>query len=91
MSQTVFAPYNLISTILVIIVMAVIIYFSQPKQDLKIVDKSLLEAQDKEDKEVIQVKENEQKTFASLLENAWILNVIIFLIGLIYLSSMGLN
>lgn len=89
MSQTVFAPYNLISTILVIIVMAVIIYFSQPKQDLKIVDKSLLEAQDKEDKEVIQVKENEQKTFASLLENAWILNVIIFLIGLIYLFKYG--
>jgi len=86
-SQTVFASYNLIATILTVLVLAFIIYFSQPKQDLKIVDKSILEAQDKELEQAKEIRQD--NTFASRLENAWILNVIIFVIGLVYLFKFG--
>ncbi|MGE4546588.1 MAG: short-chain fatty acid transporter [Desulfurella sp.] len=87
LSQTVFASYNLIATILTVFVIAFIIYFSQPKQDLKIVDKSILEAQDKELEQTKEIKRDD--TFASRLENAWILNVIIFIMGLVYLFKFG--
>ncbi|MGC9257232.1 short-chain fatty acid transporter [Desulfurella sp.] len=87
LSQTVFAWYNLIATVITVIILSFVIYFTQPKKDLKIIDKSILEAQDKELEQAKEVKKD--NTFASKLENAWILNVIVFLIGLIYLFKFG--
>ncbi len=89
MSETVFAPYNLIGTILVVIIIAIALYFMQPKEEhMKIIDKSVLEQEDREIQEATLIKKD--NTFASKLEHAWVLNVLIFVLGLIYIFRHGL-
>jgi short-chain fatty acids transporter len=89
LSETVFAPYNLIGTVLVVIIVAAVLYLMQPKSEqIKVIDKTILEQQGKEMQEAKFIKK--ENTFASKLEHAWIFNVLIFILGLIYIFKNGL-
>lgn len=77
---TIFTYYNLVPVVLLLIVMPVALYFMGPQEkDMKKVDPQMLTRQDE-----IAVPEPRPRTFATVLEDAWILNLLLVLMGVLY-------
>ena len=94
LSETVFATYNLIGVMLIVIFLIIYLYFTRLKDsDIKNIKASVLESFDKETSkgQKTSIKKTQENTFASKLENAWILSLIIFVLGIIYLFRSGLS
>ena len=78
--ETIFTAYNLVSVVLLVILMPVALYFMGPEEkDMKKVDPQLLIRQD----EVAQ-EGTRARTFATVLEDSWLLTVLLVLMGVIY-------
>jgi len=76
--QTVFTSYNLVPVILLLIVVPIALYFMGPeKSDMKRVDPEALVRQD----QAQEAEANEKNTFATALENSWIVTVLLVLMG----------
>lgn len=78
--QTIFTDYNLVPTILFVILMPVILCFIGPHEaDMKKVDPEVLVRQDDP-----QEPETRERTFATVLEDSWIITVLLVLMGVVY-------
>jgi short-chain fatty acids transporter len=78
--DTIFTWYNLVPVILLIIVIPIALYFMGPdEKDMKRVDPEILIKQDE-----VPAPVNQEKTFATVLENAWPITVLLVLMGAIY-------
>jgi short-chain fatty acids transporter len=77
---TIFTWYNMVPVVLLIIVISIALCFMGPDdKDMKRVDPELLIKQDE-----VLAPPNQEKTFATVLENAWPLTVLLVLMGAIY-------
>ena len=78
--ETIFTWYNLTPVVLLIIVIPIALYFMGPdEKDMKRVDPEVLIKQDE-----VPAPANQEKTFATMLENAWPITVLLVLMGVIY-------
>jgi len=78
--ETIFTAYNLVPVVLLVILMPVALYFMGPEEkDMKKVDPQVLFRQD----EVAQ-EGTRARTFATVLEDSWLLTVLLVLMGVIY-------
>jgi len=78
--ETIFTAYNLVPVVLLVILMPVALYFMGPEEkDMKKVDPQVLIRQD----EVAQ-EGTRARTFATVLEDSWLLTVLLVLMGVIY-------
>lgn len=78
--ETIFTAYNLVPVVLLVILMPVALYFMGPEEkDMKKVDPQVLIRQD----EVAQ-EGTRARTFATVLEDSWLLTVLLVLMGVVY-------
>ena len=78
--ETIFTWYNLTPVVLLVIVIPVALYFMGPDEnEMKRVDPEKLIKQ-----EEVPAPANQEKTFATMLENAWPITVLLVLMGVIY-------
>ena len=78
--ETIFTAYNLVPVVLLVILMPVALCFMGPEEkDMKKVDPQVLIRQD----EVAQ-EGTRARTFATVLEDSWLLTVLLVLMGVIY-------
>ena len=78
--QTIFTAYNLVPTILFIVLMPIILCFIGPHEaEMKKVDPEVLIRQD-----AAPAPETGERTFATVLENSWIITVLLVLMGVVY-------
>jgi short-chain fatty acids transporter len=78
--QTIFTAYNLVPTILFIVLMPIILCFIGPHEaEMKKVDPEVLIRQD-----AAPEPETGERTFATVLENSWIITVLLVLMGVVY-------
>jgi short-chain fatty acids transporter len=78
--ETIFTAYNLVPVVLLLIVIPVALYFmGPPAADMKKVDPQLLIEQDR-----VSLPERRERTFATVLEDSWILTVLLVLMGVFY-------
>ncbi|GMA50300.1 short-chain fatty acids transporter [Alicyclobacillus contaminans] len=74
LSKTIFEPYNWIPVLLILIVVPLLLKFMSPSETTPIDPEALEDAE-------VEVPVT-TKTFATRLENAWIVNVLFFVLGL---------
>ncbi|MSP95594.1 MAG: short-chain fatty acid transporter [Alphaproteobacteria bacterium] len=80
LNETIFTAYNLVPTILVFIVLPIVLVAIQPREsEMKRVDPALLARTD-----APPIIEPTEKTFATRLENAWIVTYALVAMGLAY-------
>lgn len=80
--ETIFTYYNLVPVVLLIVVVPIALYFMEPEEiEMKKVDPDLLIRQDQVEGPK---NEKEEKTFATVLENSWIITVLLVLMGVTY-------
>lgn len=80
LGQTVFAPYNLVPVVLLVVIMPFVLMFMAPKEeDMKKIDPEVLIQQDKPAELPAR-----PRTFATMLEDAWIINLLLVLMGVLY-------
>jgi short-chain fatty acids transporter len=78
--QTIFTAYNMVPTLLFVALMPVVLCFMGPHEaEMKKVDPELLIRQD-----AAQEPEARERTFATVLEDAWIITVLLVLMGVVY-------
>ncbi len=78
--QTIFTYYNLVPVILLIILIPIALYFMGPEEkDRKCVDPQQLISQDQ-----VPVPESRERTFATRLEDSWLITALLVLMGLFY-------
>ena len=78
--ETIFTAYNLVPVVLLLIVVPIALRFMGPQAaDMKKVDPQLLADQDK-----VAAPPRRERTFATMLEDAWILTVLLVLMGVFY-------
>ena len=78
--QTVFTAYNLVPVVLLLIVIPLALRFMGPdRQEMKRVDPTVLLAQD-----TVSEPDTRPRTFATRLEDAWILSLLLVLMGTFY-------
>jgi short-chain fatty acids transporter len=78
--ETIFTAYNLVPVVLLLIVVPLALRFMGPHAaDMKKVDPQLLVDQDK-----VAEPPARERTFATMLEDAWILTVLLVLMGVFY-------
>src|SRR3984957_19452626 len=84
---TIFQPYSWLSVIVVLALLSLAIWRMEPAQSLA-PDPAVFEDENQPD-----FKAEGMKTFAELLENLWVLNVLVFAAGLAYfcISGFALN
>lgn len=79
-SATIFTLYNMLPVLLLLILVPIALYFMGPEQaEMKTVDPAVLISQD----EVAEPPRRE-RNFASVLEDSWIITVLLVLMGLFY-------
>ncbi len=79
--RTIFTYFNLVPVVLLVIVIPIALAFMGPEEkDMKKVDPDVLIRQD----ETQVTKKTEQKTFATALENSWIVTLLLVLMGAYY-------
>ena len=84
--HTIFTWYNLVPVVLLIVIIPFVLYFMGPaKSDMKRVDPELLIKEDKA--EPVQ----RSKTFASTLDNAWIITVLLVAMGVVYIWHLSVT
>jgi short-chain fatty acids transporter len=80
LDATIFTFYNLVPVVLLIVLIPVALYFMGPEEKyMKKVDPEKLISQDQIDEPV-----RRERTFASALENSWIVTVLLVLMGVAY-------
>lgn len=80
LGETIFTAYNLVPTILVFCLIPLMLMAIGPnEQEMKRADPALLARDDE-----VPVDEPRERTFATVLENAWILTLLLVAMGLIY-------
>ncbi|MDR0457979.1 MAG: TIGR00366 family protein, partial [Burkholderiaceae bacterium] len=80
LGDTIFTGYNLVPVVLLIVIIPFALYFMGPdEKDMKRVDPEELIRQDE-----VPAPVNQGKTFATMLENAWPITVLLVLMGVIY-------
>ena len=78
--ETIFTAYNLVPVVLLVILMPVALYFMAPEEkDMKKVDPQVLIRQDE-----VAPEGARPRTFATVLEDSWLLTVLLVLMGVIY-------
>jgi short-chain fatty acids transporter len=78
--ETIFTYYNLVPVVLLVILIPIALYFMAPdEKEMKRVDPNILIRQD----EVSKV-EQQERTFATALENSWVITLLLVLMGVIY-------
>jgi short-chain fatty acids transporter len=78
--ETIFTAYNLLPVILLVIIIPITLYFMGPEEaEMKKVDPEVLIAQDE-----VQKPETQERTFATVLENSWIVTVLLVAMGAFY-------
>src|SRR5207302_11089361 len=78
--EPILTVYNLVPVVLLVILMPVALYFMGPEEnDMKKVDPQVLMRQD----EVAQ-EGTRARTFATVLEDSWLLTVLLVLMGVVY-------
>ncbi len=78
--ETIFTAYNLVPVVLLVILMPVALYFMAPdEKEMKKVDPQVLIRQ-----EEIAAPDARPRSFATVLEDAWILTVLLVLMGVVY-------
>jgi short-chain fatty acids transporter len=78
--ETIFTAYNLVPVVLLVILMPVALYFMAPEEkDMKKVDPQVLIRQDE-----VAAEGARSRTFATVLEDSWLLTVLLVLMGVIY-------
>ena len=89
--QTIFTAYNLVPVLMLLILVPLALRYMAPvKAEMKRVDPKILIAQD-----TLEVAPNQPRTFATMLENAWVLSLLLVLMGAYYeyhaISSRGFH
>jgi short-chain fatty acids transporter len=78
--ETIFTAYNLVPVVLLVILVPVALYFMGPdEKEMKKVDPQVLIRQDE-----IAEPDTRPRSFATVLEDAWILTVLLVLMGVVY-------
>ena len=78
--ETIFTSYNLVPVVLLVILMPVALYFMAPdEKEMKKVDPQVLIRQDE-----IAEPDMRPRSFATVLEDSWILTVLLVLMGVVY-------
>jgi short-chain fatty acids transporter len=78
--ETIFTAYNLVPVVLLVILVPVALYFMGPdEKEMKKVDPQVLIRQDE-----IAEPDTRLRSFATVLEDAWILTVLLVLMGVVY-------
>lgn len=78
--RTIFTYYNLIPVALLIIIIPIALHFMGPSEtEMQKVDPEILIRQD-----VVEHPENDERTFATILEKSWIITVLLVLMGVFY-------
>ena len=78
--ETIFTSYNLVPVVLLVILMPVALYFMAPdEKEMKKVDPQVLIRQDE-----IAEPDTRPRSFATVLEDSWILTVLLVLMGVVY-------
>lgn len=82
--DTIFTWYNLVPVVLLVLIVPVALYFmGPPEAEMKKVDPEVLIRQD-------QVPEiNQDKTFATMLDNAWPITLLLVLMGGVYIWHLS--
>jgi short-chain fatty acids transporter len=90
LGSTVFTAYNLVPVVLLLLLMPFILKWMAPSDaDMKTVDRSALMKQDRRDETRLTMN---KQTFATRLENAWIINLLLFAMGVVYeISDISKN
>jgi short-chain fatty acids transporter len=78
--HTVFQLYNVVPVVLTIIIIPVMLKFMAPT-NIKTINRDVLFAEETAAANEVSMNTDQPKTFASILENAWILNLIIVVAG----------
>ncbi|QXX74376.1 short-chain fatty acid transporter [Methylovirgula sp. HY1] len=80
-NTTIFTYYNLVPVVLLVIIIPLALYFMAPgARDRKRVDPDMLIAEDKAEQEEAET----ESTFAALLENSWIVTLLLVAMGVAY-------
>ena len=78
--ETIFTAYNLVPVVLLVIIMPVVLYFMAPEgKDMKTVDPQVLIRQDE-----VAPEGPRPRTPATMLEDSWLLTVLLVLMGVVY-------
>jgi short-chain fatty acids transporter len=78
--ETIFTFYNLVPVVLLVIVIPVALYFMGPEQkEMKTVNAEVLISQDE-----VPEPDKSERTFATVLEDSWIITVLLVLMGVFY-------
>lgn len=78
--ETIFTAYNLLPVVLLVILMPVALYFMGPEEkDMRKVDPQVLERQDQ-----VAPEGPRPRTFATVLEDSWLITVLLVLMGVVY-------
>jgi len=79
-NQTIFTAYNLVPVVLLVIVIPIALVFMAPQgKEMKTVDPQVLIRQDQ-----VAAPEARPRSFATVLENAWLLSLLLVLMGVFY-------
>jgi short-chain fatty acids transporter len=89
--ETIFTAYNLLPVVLLVILVPVALYFMAPDEtEMKKVDPQVLIRQD-----AIAEPDTRPRSFATVLEDSWILTVLLVLMGVVYewhaIATKGLH
>ena len=78
--ETIFTFYNLVPVVLLVILIPVALYFMGPEQkEMKTVNAEVLISQDE-----VPEPDKRERTFATVLEDSWIITVLLVLMGVFY-------
>lgn len=79
--ETIFTYYNMVPVVLLVILIPVALYFMGPEErEMKKVDPEVLVRQDR----VQETEKAQEQTFATVLENSWIITLLLVLMGATY-------
>lgn len=82
--DTIFTAYNLVPVVLLILVVPVALYFmGPPEAEMKKIDPEILIRQDR----APEIKQD--KTFATMLDNAWPITLLLVLMGIVYVWHLS--
>ncbi len=80
LDTTIFTKYNLVPVVLLLLIVPIALYFMGPKEkEMKKIDPEVLIRQD----QVPEIKED--NTFATMLNNAWPITLLLVLMGVVYI------
>jgi short-chain fatty acids transporter len=78
--QTIFTYYNMVPVVLLVVLIPIVLYFIGPdEKEMKTIDPDVLIRQDE-----VPQPETQERTFATVLENSWIVTALLVLMGAFY-------